>query len=83
MSSLKSKTTPYLTKNPSLRWTDLEIQHIVAWLGYRDKFGELSNFDLYQTGIKSQPLRDYYMIQESRKQNLESPRKKLKTNWGL
>ena len=53
MSSLKSKTTPHSTKNPSLRWTDLEIQHIVAWLGYRDEFGELSNFDLYQTGNKT------------------------------
>lgn len=53
MSSLKSKTTPHPTKNPSLRWTDLEIQQIVAWLGYRDELGELSNFDLYQTGNKT------------------------------
>lgn len=52
MSSLKSKTTPHPTKNPSLCWMDLEIQHIVAWLGYRDELGELSNFDLYQTGNK-------------------------------
>ena len=53
MSSLKSKTTPHPTKNPSLRWTDLKIQQIVAWLGYRDELGELSNFDLYQTGNKT------------------------------
>lgn len=32
---------------------DLEIQHIVAWLAYQDKFGNLSNFNLYQTGNKT------------------------------
>ena len=53
MSSLILKITPHPTKSPSLRWTDLEIQHIVAWLGYRDEFGELTNFDLYQTGNKT------------------------------
>ncbi len=53
MSSLISKTTLYSINNPSLPWTDLEIQYMVAWLGYRDEFGELTNFDLYQTGNKT------------------------------
>ena len=57
MSLLKSKTMPHPTKNPSLCWTDLEIQHIVAWLDYQNKLGELSNFDLYQTSNKTTPAK--------------------------
>ena len=53
MSLLISKMTLHSTKNPSIPWTDLETQYMVAWLGYRDEFGELTNFDLYQTGNKT------------------------------
>lgn len=53
MSSVKSKTTSHSAKSPSLCWTDLEIQHMVAWLANQDEFDKLSNFDIYQMGNKT------------------------------
>ena len=50
---VKLKTTSHSAKSPSLCWTDLEIQHIIAWLAYRNESGDLFNFDLYQTGNKT------------------------------
>lgn len=50
---LISKTIFYLTKNSSFYQTNLKIQYIIVWFGYLHKFGEFTNFDLYQIDNKT------------------------------
>ena len=40
-------------KEPSINWSEADIQLIVSWLLERDSNGDLSNLNLYQSGNKS------------------------------
>lgn len=40
-------------KEPSIKWSEEDIQLIVNWLSERNASGDLSNLHLYQSGNKS------------------------------
>lgn len=40
-------------KEPSVKWSEADIQLIVSWLSERNSYGDLSNLYSYQSGNKS------------------------------
>ena len=39
-------------KEPSIKWSEADIQLIVSWLSERNSNGDLSNLNSYQSGNK-------------------------------